>query len=280
VRVSPRYEGPSIIEIEGSPGDQLAPMARQRRRLARTLDSLTAREWEAPSRCAGWSVRDVVAHLAGVNPFWSLSIAEGLAGRPTRYLTGFDPVATPAQMVEAERFRPADEVLAAFVATNEALLGQLAGLTDERWSSPAEAPPGHLPIRLVASHALWDAWVHERDVCAPLARPVPVEPDEVASALRYAAALSAAFALTADAAVGGRFALVATDPAISFVVEVTDAARVSSALADPRDPVLRGDAVELLEVLSQRAPVAKSAPAPWRELVGALATVFDADARD
>jgi uncharacterized protein (TIGR03083 family) len=31
-------------------------------RYADVVRSLTANEWEAPSRCAGWSVKDLVAH--------------------------------------------------------------------------------------------------------------------------------------------------------------------------------------------------------------------------
>jgi uncharacterized protein (TIGR03083 family) len=40
-----------------------ATIARQRRELADLLDGLTDDEWERPSLCAQWRVRDVVAHL-------------------------------------------------------------------------------------------------------------------------------------------------------------------------------------------------------------------------
>ncbi|MBC6456904.1 maleylpyruvate isomerase family mycothiol-dependent enzyme [Actinomadura sp. HBU206391] len=36
----------------------------ERRRVARTLAGLTAQQWAAPSLCADWTVRDVVAHMA------------------------------------------------------------------------------------------------------------------------------------------------------------------------------------------------------------------------
>ena len=35
----------------------------ERHRLADTLDTLTDEQWATPSLCAGWTVRDVVAHL-------------------------------------------------------------------------------------------------------------------------------------------------------------------------------------------------------------------------
>jgi uncharacterized protein (TIGR03083 family) len=34
-------------------------------RLDRFFDALDEKDWDRPSRCAGWSVRDVLAHLAG-----------------------------------------------------------------------------------------------------------------------------------------------------------------------------------------------------------------------
>lgn len=39
-------------------------MRSERRGLAELLASLTDEQWETPSLCAGWRVRDVAAHLA------------------------------------------------------------------------------------------------------------------------------------------------------------------------------------------------------------------------
>src|SRR5215217_3960245 len=41
-----------------------AAIDRQRLDLAALLDDLAPAEWEQPSLCAGWRVRDVAAHLA------------------------------------------------------------------------------------------------------------------------------------------------------------------------------------------------------------------------
>ncbi|GAB3908621.1 maleylpyruvate isomerase family mycothiol-dependent enzyme [Kibdelosporangium lantanae] len=38
-------------------------IAEQRRELADTLDTLTPEQWDAPTLCDGWRVREVVAHL-------------------------------------------------------------------------------------------------------------------------------------------------------------------------------------------------------------------------
>ncbi len=189
MKLSPCYDGPPIISIEGRADDQTVPVARQRRRMAAMLAELDDGGWRAPSRCAEWSVQDVVAHLVGVNAFWQAAVTAGLAGSPTRILTGFDPAATPPLMVAPMRALSPAEVLDQFVASNEGFLATLDGLDDASWSTAAETPAGHVPIRLLAHHALWDSWIHERDVALPLGLTPPVESDELRSSLHYAAAL-------------------------------------------------------------------------------------------
>jgi len=277
VKIAPRYDGPPLIAIDGRWDDQLEPVSRQRRRMESFLAGLSDAEWALASRCDGWTVQDVVAHVVGVNAFWQASVLAGLAGTPTRLLTGFDPAATPALMVDAMRALTPAEVLDQFVQSNEAFLGTLAGLDEPGWSMPAEAPPGHIPVRLLAQHALWDCWIHERDVALPLGSIPAVESDEVSSCLRYAAALSPGFSIMHGDAFTGVFAVDANDPDVSFTMEVGESVTVRAA-AHPDAPCLRGDAVELVEALSIRGPLPSSAPAEWQQLLRGLATAFGSDA--
>ena len=106
----PRYHDPPIISIDGAPDSQLAPALRQRRRTEALLASLDDQQWTAATRCDGWDVADVVAHLISVNIFWVLSITQGLAGRPTRYLEYFDPAATPGELVANMRGATPSEI--------------------------------------------------------------------------------------------------------------------------------------------------------------------------
>ena len=94
-----------------------------------------------------WSVQDVITHLITTNQFWTISITSGLAGNPTRYLASFDPVATPAQMVDGMRAMTPSDVLARYVDTVDALADVVDGLDGDAWSTHAEAPPGHIAIR-------------------------------------------------------------------------------------------------------------------------------------
>ena len=276
MKISPRYDGPPLISIDGSPDDQLAPVVRQRRRMETMLTELSAEEWQAPSRCEGWTAQDVISHVIGVNKFWELSVREGLAGNPTRFLVGFDPAATPAQMVGAMSDLTPEDVFDQFVASNDGYFGVMDGLDADGWATLAEAPPGHIPIRLIASHALWDGWIHERDIALPLGLTPPVETDEVMSSMRYAAALSPGFKVMSGDANPGSFVVEVNDLDATFTVEVGDSVVVRNGPGPSDAPILRGDAVELTEALSIRAPLPASAPPAWHELLGGLATVFDA----
>jgi uncharacterized protein (TIGR03083 family) len=276
MRLTPRYDGTAILAIDDQPGAQLVPVTRQRLRLAAMLAGLTDEQWGQPSRCEGWTARDVVAHLASVNAFWHASVVAGLEGAPTHMLATFDPAATPPQLVDSMKALSPSEVLDQFASTNDAFLDTLAALTADQWSTVAEAPPGHVPIRLLAQHALWDGWVHERDIAIPVGITPSVEPDEVTSCLQYAAAISPVFGIGFGRSSIGGLAVEATDPTVRFVLDVGDCVSLRTDPAGSDVPCLRGDAVELIEGLSLRAPMPASTPREWSEALKGLETAFDA----
>jgi uncharacterized protein (TIGR03083 family) len=276
MKLSPRYHGPPILSIEGRADDQRVAVCQQRRRLESLLADLGDDDWRAPSRCDGWSVQDVVAHLVGVNAFWEASVSAGLAGTPTRVLASFDPAAHPPLMVEPMRALTFREVFDQFVASNDGFLAGLDALDDRGWSTPAESPIGHVSIRLLAQHALWDSWVHERDIAVPLGLTSAGDADEVGSCLRYAAAVGPALTIGDTSAFRGELAVVAANPDVSFVLEVGESVAVRHDSSRAHTPCLRGPAVELIEGLSIRAPLPADTPNEWRGLVHNLARVFDA----
>jgi uncharacterized protein (TIGR03083 family) len=115
------------------------------------LRSLDAADDTRPTRCAGWTVHDVVAHVVGL-------ASDAFAGRIGRF--------TPDQQAAMRRdLTPADLV----DELDQALLvGEpfLRALTDEHWSSDSGAPGLTLGEGLFT---LWfDAWVHRDDVRAAL----------------------------------------------------------------------------------------------------------------
>ena len=103
----------------------------------------------------------------------------------------------------------------------------------------------------VLHHALWDAWIHERDVLLPLSVSPTEEPDEVAACLRYVAAFSPALALCGGSTNTGAFTVSASDPDVAFHVAIDGDVAVHDGAAGAGF-VLGGRAVDLVEGLSLR----------------------------
>lgn len=273
--LTPLYDRPSFLQVDLPLADPAVPLLRQRRRLASLLGGLDDEQWAAASRCEGWTVQDVVAHLVSTNQFWAFSIGAGLAGEPTRFLATFDPVTSPPELVEAARSQSPADVLDQFVATNEAIGKIVVELDDDGWSTLGEAPPGHVPLHAVALHALWDSWIHERDIVLPLGLTPVEEPDEIAGCLRYSAALSPAFAVAGGTTRHGAIAVEVTDPDIDFVVDVGESVVVRAGVAPVGALRLTGPAVELVEALSFRGPLPCPVADDHQWLLDGLAQVFD-----
>ncbi len=272
MQLSPLYDGPPILSIDGL-GDPSVPLIRQRERLLGVLESLDDAQWAAQSRCSEWSVKDVICHLIAVDGFWAISFAAGLRGEPTKFLARFDPVKSPAQGVDGMRALAPGEVLAQFRANAEAFLDIVRDVGADQWELPAEAPPGHLALNVTALHALWDAWIHERDVMLPLGLTPAEQTDELAAILPYAAGLSPALFASRRTGRRGEFTVDATDPAIALRVEAGEQVVVrAGAGAGPR---LAGRTVELIEGLSHRAPLVHDLGRDDQWLLLGLAEVFD-----
>jgi uncharacterized protein (TIGR03083 family) len=276
VQLQPVYGDHPILAVDLPSTGPIHPVVAQRRRLQATLADLSEDEWAAPSRCEAWTVQDVITHLVSTNQFWGFSVAAGLGGEPTRFLATFDPVASPQQLVQDAGAMSPAETLAAFTESSEQFLTQVEALDEAGFAAVAEAPPGHVPIARLADHALWDSWIHERDILLPLGRVPVVEADEVRASLRYGATLGPAFAASQGTPTPGRVVVEASAPDERFTVDVVAGQAVVRPIADEDAdaPVLRGDAVDLVEQLALR-DVGRPTVAELAWLTGGLAVVFD-----
>ncbi len=277
MQLTPRYDDAPVLRIDGSGlADPAALLLGQRRRLAGLLADLPAERWAEQSRCDAWAVRDVVAHLVDVDRFWTFSIGAGRAGSPSTFLATFDPVTSPPALVAAHAEAAPADLLAAFSEGIDGLAAALDGVDGDGWDVLAEAPPGHIPLRALVLHALWDGWVHERDVALPLGLEPVEDADEVAASLLYAAALGPAFAACGGETREGTLVVRATDGDACAVVSVGRSVSASLGGATPADAVVvEGPAVPLVEALSLRAPFPSPVPEAGRWALGTLDVVFD-----
>ncbi|MBI3977258.1 MAG: maleylpyruvate isomerase family mycothiol-dependent enzyme [Chloroflexi bacterium] len=124
----------------------------ERQELLDLCRSLAPAEWETPSLCAGWRVRDVVAHIVG---------EERDLGEYLRTLT---PNRANARAVAKRKGWPTDEL----IREMETLLR-----------------PGFL-YRLLPQFGLLDNWVHHQDIRRPLQRPRRHDPERLTLVLNAA----------------------------------------------------------------------------------------------
>jgi hypothetical protein len=152
----------------------------------------------------------------------------------------------------------------------------LAGSDEDTWAQTGESPPlGHVTLRLVAVHALWDSWIHERDILLPLGITPVEEHDEVLACLWYAAALGPALLATRGSTRNGTLTVDATDPRVQVVITAGPHVTVGPGTARPDLAQLRGDAVELAEGLSLRQELAVAVASDDRWLLSGLDAAFD-----
>jgi uncharacterized protein (TIGR03083 family) len=116
---------------------------RERVALADLLESLTPQEWETPSLCDGWTVRDVAAHVIGA-PQFGISAVPGALLRARGNLNRMTHD-------EAQRWarRPTSDIVA-----------------DYRRLQGIDRPAPFTTWR----EALTDTLVHTQDICIPLGR--------------------------------------------------------------------------------------------------------------
>lgn len=118
----------------------------ERARLADLLDGLTDAEWETPSLCEGWRVRDVVAHLTLAHMRPGQVLVEVLRARGS-----YD------RMVRDSAVRKA-------AAPPEQLVAQLRSMIGSR----------RKVVGISAREPLIDVLVHEQDIALPLGRVLPM----------------------------------------------------------------------------------------------------------
>jgi uncharacterized protein (TIGR03084 family) len=143
----------------------VAAVAEQHDELAGVLAGLSDGDWERPTRCEGWTVADVVLHLAQTD---ELAIAS-LQGRfrdavdeLTAAATGLTTVDDgAAAMVAAQRDLPPPVIRNRWLE-GSALLRSLLGAADGHQRVMWVA--GELSARTLATTRLAESWIHTGDV--------------------------------------------------------------------------------------------------------------------
>jgi len=197
--------------------DRLAEVWRS---TAEVCAELTDEEWELPTDCPGWSVKDHVAHLIGTE-----SMLLGLPSPPP-VPPGLPHVRNPiGEMNEAWvaslRDQSGPVVLAHFRDVTDRRLVELAEMDDAALEADTPSPIGVVPYARFMDVRVMDCWVHEQDIRRAVGRHGHLDGDAAEAAIRR---LTSSFPLI----VGKR---VAPPDGTSVVLDITGPRRLALAVA-------------------------------------------------
>jgi uncharacterized protein (TIGR03083 family) len=126
--------------------------------------------WELPTDCPGWTVKDQLSHLIGIERML-------LGDPPPPPLTDVPAhVRNPfgeinEAWVESRRRAPGPEVLAEFVQTTGRRMDALSAMSVAEFDRVGWSPVGDVPYREFMFTRIVDTWTHEQDIRRALGRP-------------------------------------------------------------------------------------------------------------
>ncbi|WP_420639140.1 maleylpyruvate isomerase family mycothiol-dependent enzyme [Candidatus Poriferisocius sp.] len=128
---------------------------------------LSEEQWDTPTECPGWSVRDQVSHIIGIE-----QMLLGVDTEPPVAEGGLDGIAAFNEaQIAPRRGRPGAEVLAEMRDVCAQRLEMLRTLPAEKWDEVGFTPIGEAPYRTFMQIRVFDCWVHEQDMRRALGIP-------------------------------------------------------------------------------------------------------------
>jgi uncharacterized protein (TIGR03084 family) len=223
--------------------DILSALADQQAELSDLLVDLDDEGWQRPSACDGWTVADVVLHLAQTNEMAVGSATHRFDEVIEELTSGLGAAGNvddgAALMVQHQRGRPPNELFARWRSGAQELLGVLAASDPHQrvtWVA------GQLSIHTLGTTRLAETWIHTGDVAIGLDHElVPTE------RLRHVARLAWRTIPYAMAGAGRELSA-----PVAFHLRGTDGSSWDFVPDEEPGTVITGDGVELCLVAARR----------------------------
>jgi len=238
-------------------------LADQQAETSALLDRVTATEADGATRCVGWTVYDVLLHMAQSDESAIASLTVGFGAAALDSTGGWGGGSTVdesvAMMVERERGAPFAEVVSRWRAAASELVAILDAMdlsTRVRWVA------GELAARTLAATRLSETWIHTGDIADALG--VDLEPSD---RLRFIARLAwrtlpyafsssgltlsgpVAFRLTGPS--GERWDFVPDEPEVTSINgSAVELCAVAARRVDPAATTLVGEGPDVADVLA------------------------------
>jgi uncharacterized protein (TIGR03083 family) len=131
---------------------------------------LDAEDWDRPTACPGWDVKDQFSHLIGIErmllgeavPSWDQPLGDHVRN---------EFAATHEPWVAVRRALDGPVVGAEFTEVTTRRLEVLEALGEEEWAAIGYSPAGQVPYADFMDLRVFDSWVHEQDVRAAVGQP-------------------------------------------------------------------------------------------------------------
>lgn len=170
-----------------SPKERVKLLQQESGRLKQYLNVLPPEAWNRPSACAGWEVRDVVAHLVLQAEIFTGWVSRGLQGDASTPEGLPDAGAVNAvmmsetlgQMSVARRKSLGDQLLATFNATGDQFNQLLAGVGPSDWDKPCYHVFGTVPLRAFIDDRITELAIHGWDIRSSLEPEAYLSPESL-----------------------------------------------------------------------------------------------------
>lgn len=235
----------------------------QQAETAALLDGVTDAEAERATRCVGWSVSDVLLHLAQSDEMAIASLTVGFGSAALDNTSGWGGGTTVdesvAAMVEGERGAPFVDVVTRWrlaAAGTAAILGEMDLSTRVRWVA------GYLSARTFAATRLSETWIHTEDIADSLGvELVPSDRLQFIARLAWRTlpyafsssgrTMSGPVALRLVGPSGERWEFVPDEPAVTTIEgSAVELCAVAARRIDPAATTLVGEGPDVADVLA------------------------------
>jgi uncharacterized protein (TIGR03084 family) len=227
------------------------------------LENLAADDWQAPTRCDGWTIADVVLHLAQSDEMAVASLRGTLPSGTDTDRTGWGGGSTVdesvALMVEQERGAAPSELLTRWTSSANELVTSLDGMdlsTRVRWVA------GTISARTMATTRLSETWIHSGDIASAVGV-MPIATDRLGLIARLAwrtlpyafdlagKSLSGPVAFRLISPSGERWDFVPDESVVTTISgPAVELCEVAARRVDPHATSLRGDGPDASDVLA------------------------------
>ncbi|MCA1832689.1 MAG: maleylpyruvate isomerase family mycothiol-dependent enzyme [Actinomycetota bacterium] len=199
---------------------------------------LAGGQWDAPTECPGWSVKDIVSHLCGIE--------EGLLGKPRPLPVDPWPEHVKNELaarneadILSRRSRPGQSVLEEFRDLTSQRVKELEQLPAGAWDAESQGVFGRAKLTEIIAIRVVDVYYHEQDIRRAVGRPGHHDGDVPAFVLqRMQKTLPRSLVKVAHAPAGTTLLCdVTTLPGRPFALEVRGDGRAYD-VAVPRSPTV------------------------------------------